>query len=195
MPGPFVSFRPGDTLDINPYASVPQHVRLHLPPSWDFVQKQDEFAVVSVWPGPGKDTLFVATGSGNDVQYRNRGYRFIVAVTWCKDFTSNPPWFRDVFLSVAHCLALEFGEKVDVLALSRGVQAVMCCYDGDDRDVDAFANSVGNVVLAGGCIWERQDHGLPGRVIKHLTRLKDRLKRPPLFAIVVSEMDGNVRRR
>jgi len=69
---PFVSFKRGDTLDCIAFATAPRHVRLHLPPSCDYLQCEDEFAVLSVWPGSGKGTLLVASGAGNEAKYKMR---------------------------------------------------------------------------------------------------------------------------
>ena len=194
---PFASFKKEGphSVECSPLPYSPRHVRFHLPSSWDWASKEEDFAVLSVWPGSGEGTLLVASGTGNDVECNIEGYKCIVTVTWCKSYTSNPYWFPDMLISVAKCLCRPNGERLDVLALSRGVQAVMCCYDIKFGRVDAVIDSVNNVVLAGGCIWQRQDSNLPGRILQGLTRVAAVWFRAPLRVVVVSEMDLNVRKR
>ena len=82
----FVSFKCGDTLDCTPFAAAPRHVRLHLRPSWDYLQGEDEFAYLLVWPGSGKGTLLVPSGAGNEARYKIRRHKYIVVVTWSMDY-------------------------------------------------------------------------------------------------------------
>ena len=194
---PFASFKKEGphSVECSPWPYSPRHVRFHLPSSWDWASKEEDFAVLSVWPGSGVGTLLVASGAGNDVECNIKGYKCIVTVTWCKSYTSNPYWFPDMLISVANCLCRPNGERLDVLALSRGVQGVMCCYDIKNGRVDAVIDSVNNVVLAGGCIWQRQERHLPGRILQGLSRVAAVWFRAPLRAVVVSEMDFNVLKR
>ena len=193
---PFASFKKEGphSVECSPLPYSPRHVRFHLPSSWDWASKEEDFAVLSVWPGSGEGTLLVASGTGNDVEWNIEGYKCIVTVTWCKSYTSNPYWFPNMLIAVANCLCRPNGERLDVLALSRGVQAVMLSYDIQFGRVDAVIDSVNNVVLAGGCIWQRQDSNLPGRILQGLTRVAAIWFRAPLRAVVVSEMDLNVRK-
>ena len=71
----------------------------------------------------------------------------------------------------------------------------MLCFDTNKKLVEAVADKVNNVVLAGGCIWERQDHDLENRILQGLARVQDRWFRPPLRNVIVSDMDTNVRKR
>ena len=194
---PFASFMKGESnsVDCTPLSGSPRHVPFHLPYDWDWASKEEDFTVLSVIPGTGVGTLLVVSGTGNDVESKIEGYKCIVTVTWCKSYTSNPYWFPEMLVSVAKCLCKQNGERLDVLALSRGVQAVMCCYDSKYGRVDGVIDLVNNVVLAGGCIWQRQDSELPRRIIEGLARVEAAWFRAPVRAVVVSEMDLNVRKR
>ena len=193
---PFMSFLGrGDTVDCTPLGNSSRHVRLHLPDTWDCVNRQEDFAVVSVWAGSGAGTLLVASGVGNETDHNFDGYRYIVVVTWCKGYSSNPAWFPALLISVANSLCKPHGERMDVFGLSRGAQAVICCFDVALGLVDAAADILNNLVLVGGCIWERGDHALPGRILEGLAHVERIWFRSPLRAVVVSEMDLSVRKR
>ena len=196
--GLFKSFGEGGTVELTPSANLPRHVPLHLPESWDWVHRpqEEDFIVLSVWPGRGEGTLLVASGTGNEAEYKIEGYKWIVAVTWCKDYTSNPRWFPDMLIAVAKNICEPNGERLDVLGLSRGVQAFMLCFDmGPDERINTLANILGKVVLAGGCIWQRQDQLLPVRIRKGLGHVEAMWGRAPLRAVIVSQMDLNVLKR
>ena len=135
----FPSFNKGEKLTFPPLPNSPLHLPLHLPGTWDDVKKDEDFAVLSVWPRSGNGTLLVASGSSNDAEFKIKGYKYIVAVTWCKGYTFNPTWFPQILLSLADWLCKPKGEKLDVLGLSRGVQAVMSCYD--QKNIYWFRNA------------------------------------------------------
>ena len=183
-------------MDCTPPCNSSRHVRLHLPVTWDWVNpKKEDFVVLSVWAGSGAGTLLVASGVGNETEHYFDGYRYIVVVTWCKGYTSNPAWFPALLVSVANCLCKPHGERMDVFGVSRGAQAVICCFDVGLGLVDAAADILNNVVLCGGCIWERGDHDLPRRVLEGLAHVERIWFRSPLRAVVVSEMDASVWKR
>ena len=84
---------------------------------------------------------------------------------------------------------------MDVFGLARGAQAVMCCFDVGLRPVDSFAEILNNIVLAGGCIWERGVHELPGRIVRGFAYVERIWDGSPLRVVVVSDMDAFVRKR
>ena len=199
---PFPSFsRPHGVMSRPLLSNSPFHVRLHLPVNWDWNGRgEEDFAVLSFWPGVGTGTLLVASGNSNDVstaigKYRIRGYKWVVVVTWCKDHNSNPSWFPDIFKEVARFMCEPCDERIDLLGLSRGVQAIMHCFDSQYGCVPAVVANAATIVLAGGCNWQRGDPHLPVRVVQGLRFVGMSWFRPPLSAVVVSDMDTTVRKR
>ena len=69
--------------------------------------------MLSVRPGKGEGTLLVATGAGNDVKVNIAGYKFVVLVTWCTDYNSNPSWFCHLLVAVAKCFCEPHDEVLD----------------------------------------------------------------------------------
>ena len=85
----------------------------------------DDFVVVAVrpqWRGSG--VLLVLTGTGNDTRCDTEGYAVQVFFTWCHGYESNPVWLPRLLVLVARSFMLHH-RPCDVLALSRGVQAML----------------------------------------------------------------------
>ena len=135
--------------------------------------------------------MVVASGGANEAKYDIQGYKYIVTVTWCKGHDSNPRWFPYMLTCIGKCI----NERFDLLGLSRGVQAVMLCFDSRHGCFESLASTVGNIVLAGGCIWQRQDRDLPVRILQNVALLHKIWERKPFCAVVVSEMDATVRKK
>ena len=91
---------------------------------WDL--PADDFVVVTIEPCTWQATpLLVLTGTGNDTACSVEGYGHILFVTWGHGCQSNPTWLPQLMLWLAHAAMLAHGgARCDVMALSRGVQAL-----------------------------------------------------------------------
>ena len=69
----------------------------------------------------------VLTGCANDAYCDTDGYALHVIFTWCHGFESNPLWLPRLLVLVAQSF-METHGPCDVLALSRGVQALLCLF-------------------------------------------------------------------
>ena len=82
-----------------------------------------------IYDKEGQGKLVVASGTGNEPGYPTNGYEYIVVITWGHGLTPAPSWFSPMLFSISNCICQKY-EKLDVLGLSRGVQAFMICYAG-----------------------------------------------------------------
>ena len=162
----------------------------------------DDFAVMTIWPRQeGSGVLFVLAGSGNEIAYDVAGYRQIIVFTWCHDWTSNPRWLPHWLLSVAQCVSRVPQEpKPDVLAISRGVQAMMCsldasCYGLSVGSPTQMFETLGRVVLAGGCLFQRTEQDFQARAMAGLEQASSSVRQRLFTLSIVSEVHGSCLKR
>ena len=150
----------------------------------------DCFAVVTLRAqGHGKGLLLILTTDANDVIEKDiASYATVVTFTWSLNHESNPVWITRLLVDID--ASKDTNDPVDVLACSRGVQAFLCAFDlkwGMPRQLATFYREV---VLAGGCLWQRQDQELASRVDQGL-REACKVRGRPLVTMQVASLADN----
>ena len=169
---------------------------------WWGLPKDDMVVATASWghrlrpPDACCHVLAIFTGTANETYAHVNGYDLVLQFTWCLNWESNPVWAPKALLGVLQVVRSHFAAaRLDVLGISRGVQAVLCSFDSSHGIVAELTSILGSVVLAGGCLWQRQDPGITQRVLQGLSQYEASSGQKPVLINVVSEMDGSTSKR
>ena len=110
------------------------------------------------------ELLVVLTGTGNETRcgVANSIYLRVVYFTLSTDLQFVPNWLTTMLVSILRSWKTFFRRRANILAVSRGVQVVLHAYS-DLQYCHTMTHCAGKIILAGGCIWQRQKADLRGK--------------------------------